>query len=159
MNHIKSLRREKKISQSELADRVGVSLQTVFRWENGLRSPRAEDLEKLAKTLGTSVGYLMGIDEADAPARPIAPNSAQTPHSEKAPAPPEPPPPSYAYWGGVVDQARNVAERGNPEELSMVASLLEAASGLLADAKRRTFDLEQDGRYGKPRNVGESKTA
>ena len=33
---IADLRRQKKVTQQELADRVGVSYQTVRRWETGV---------------------------------------------------------------------------------------------------------------------------
>lgn len=84
MNRIKDARREKKLTQGELAHLVGVSMQTIFRWENGQRSPRAEDLARLAAALNTTVAYLSG--ETDDPAR-SAPAEQPLPESNVRPIP------------------------------------------------------------------------
>ena len=62
MENIKVIRRKKNMTQNELARLVGVSPQTVFRWEQGQRSPRAEELQRLAEVLGTPVAYLMDLE-------------------------------------------------------------------------------------------------
>ena len=49
-----------------------MSLQTIFRWENGQRSPRAEDLTKLANALGVSPAKLLS-GETDTPERAAPP--------------------------------------------------------------------------------------
>ena len=63
---IRILRKNRDMSQGELAKAVGVSLDTVSRWEKGKRSPRYEDIVSLALAFGVSVSALMG--EADAAA-------------------------------------------------------------------------------------------
>ena len=55
---IMALRKEKNISQSELAKRLNVSRQAVSKWEQGLSSPDTERLIRLAEILGTEVEYL-----------------------------------------------------------------------------------------------------
>ena len=60
---IKKLRKQNGLNQAELAEHIGVSPMTERRWEWGQRSPRAEELAKLAAALHTTVGYLMGIEE------------------------------------------------------------------------------------------------
>ena len=62
LENIKVIRRKKNMTQNELARLVGVSPQTVFRWEQGQRSPRAEELQRLAEVLGTPVAYLMDLE-------------------------------------------------------------------------------------------------
>ncbi len=64
-SRIKGLRRKKGINQIELAELIGVSRQTITRWETGLRNPDSESLAKIAKVLQTTVSYLMG--EAEQP--------------------------------------------------------------------------------------------
>ena len=49
---IKKRRLELKISQMELAKKCGVSIQTVWKWENGCSAPRRENLERLRVVLG-----------------------------------------------------------------------------------------------------------
>ena len=60
---IRQQRRIKGFSQSELSRRVGVSLKTVQRWESGERSPRVEEIQKVAEELDTPVAYLSGETE------------------------------------------------------------------------------------------------
>ncbi|QVL35725.1 helix-turn-helix domain-containing protein [Aminirod propionatiphilus] len=58
-----ALRKKNKLSQQELAIKVGVSLHSVFRWEKGLRTPDAEKLALVADILGVSIEYL--LDKTD----------------------------------------------------------------------------------------------
>lgn len=59
---IKKLRKEKKMSVEYLANKVGVSKSTQSRYENGLRGFPINDVGKYAEALGTSIEYLLGID-------------------------------------------------------------------------------------------------
>ena len=63
-----ALRKKNKLSQQELAVKVGVSLHSVFRWEKGLRTPNAEKLALVADILGVSIEYL--LDKTDPPQEP-----------------------------------------------------------------------------------------
>lgn len=61
---VRQLRRDKKLTQEQLADKIGVHLNTINRWEN-LTEP-IDDLKKLVKLsneLGTTVAYLRGEEE------------------------------------------------------------------------------------------------
>lgn len=58
---LKQFRKEKGLSQQELADMLCVVRQTVSKWEKGLSLPDAEMLIKLADALGISVNELLGI--------------------------------------------------------------------------------------------------
>lgn len=49
---IKELRTEKGLSQQELANKCGMSKNSIYNYENGKRSPRSEDLYKIAEALG-----------------------------------------------------------------------------------------------------------
>lgn len=60
---IRFLRKKRGMTQGDLAQATGCSLDSISRWERGERSPVADDLRKLAATLGTSVGFLMGEEE------------------------------------------------------------------------------------------------
>lgn len=56
-----SVRREEVgLSQAELATRVGVSQQTVSRWESGVAIPQSERVVSLAKVLGLEEERLLG---------------------------------------------------------------------------------------------------
>ena len=56
---IKNLRERKGITQSELADKIGVSVKTISKWETAKGLPDISLIEPLAKTLGISVIELM----------------------------------------------------------------------------------------------------
>ena len=54
---IVALRKEKDISQGDLAKRLNVSRQAVSKWEQGLSSPDTVKLIQLAQILETEVEY------------------------------------------------------------------------------------------------------
>jgi transcriptional regulator with XRE-family HTH domain len=56
---IKTLRKDKHLSQKELAAPLGVRYQLLNKYESGLNTPPAEMLVKLADALGTSIDYLL----------------------------------------------------------------------------------------------------
>jgi transcriptional regulator with XRE-family HTH domain len=60
---IAGLRERKKISQGELAERVGITQPTLSRIERGQGQPDAFTLTKIADVLGVSVGELMAYVE------------------------------------------------------------------------------------------------
>ncbi|NQN68685.1 helix-turn-helix domain-containing protein [Streptococcus suis] len=60
--NIKTLRKEKRLTQEELAKIIGVTKLTILRWENGDRVPKADKAQLLADYFGVSVEYLLGFD-------------------------------------------------------------------------------------------------
>ena len=56
---IKRLREEKKLTQSQLAERLGVSDKAVSKWETGKGYPDITLIEPLSQTLGVSVMELL----------------------------------------------------------------------------------------------------
>lgn len=61
---IKNLRKQRGMSLGQLADSIGTSRQTVFRYENGtITNIPTEKLEGLANALGVSPSQLMGWNE------------------------------------------------------------------------------------------------
>lgn len=63
MNRLKELRKEKKLTQEDLAGKIGVSKITILRWENGERQIKPEKAEQLAKYFRVNVGYLLGYEK------------------------------------------------------------------------------------------------
>ena len=63
MNRLKELRKEKKLTQEELASEIGVSKITILRWENGERQIKPDKAQALADYFGVSVGYLLGYSD------------------------------------------------------------------------------------------------
>jgi len=60
---IKRMRKEKEITQEDFAEVLGVSCQSVSRWENGLCYPDIELVPTIASFFGVSTDKLMGVDE------------------------------------------------------------------------------------------------
>lgn len=57
---IETLRKSKKISQEDLAEKVGVSRMTVYKWESGTSVPNYANMQALACALETTVSFLAG---------------------------------------------------------------------------------------------------
>lgn len=57
---IAALRREKGLSQEQLADQLYVTRQAVSRWENGETVPNTETLKRLSAVLDVSINTLLG---------------------------------------------------------------------------------------------------
>jgi transcriptional regulator with XRE-family HTH domain len=53
-------RREHGLTQAALASELGVWPLTVWRWENGERTPRPKDAKRISEKLGISLGSLYG---------------------------------------------------------------------------------------------------
>lgn len=87
---IQARRKALGLSQEELAQRMGVSRQSVTKWETGLSAPDLDRLVELADTLGVSLDYLLR-EQAELPeafaVQPEAPSAETTAEErgEKAP--------------------------------------------------------------------------
>ncbi len=62
--NIKRMRKERDITQEEFAQMLGVSCQSVSRWENSLCYPDMEFLPVIADFFGVTVDKLLGCDSA-----------------------------------------------------------------------------------------------
>ena len=61
------LRKRAGFNQTDFADEVGVSVDTVRRWEGGTQEPRLGELKNIAKALGVSIGQLADDTTANLP--------------------------------------------------------------------------------------------
>lgn len=62
MNNLKLLRKQKKLTQQELAEVVNIPKRTIQRLENSESQISIGKAKKLAEYFGVSVGYLLGLD-------------------------------------------------------------------------------------------------
>ena len=62
---LKQLRESKKLSQADAAKRLGVSKNTVYRYENNLQEPTRENLVKLTTVYSTTLDYICGISNKE----------------------------------------------------------------------------------------------
>lgn len=58
-SRIKELRKKEGLTQTELADKVGVHYQAVQHWEKDRNGPKGEQWDKLAAALKSSKNYLL----------------------------------------------------------------------------------------------------
>ena len=58
---LKQARVDAKVSQAELAERIGVYQKDISRWENGERTPSVEAFAKICKALKVSADELLEI--------------------------------------------------------------------------------------------------
>lgn len=58
-NKITMLRKEKNLSQGDLADKIGVSRDAIGKYERGDIMPTADKAKKIAGILGVSLDFLM----------------------------------------------------------------------------------------------------
>ena len=60
---LKRLRKRKKLSQTELAKKIGVTKSTIYRYESNTLSPSLDKAILLAQILDTTLEYLAGLDK------------------------------------------------------------------------------------------------
>ena len=76
---VRQARKSRGLTQAELAERLEISEMTVRRWESGQRSPRMEEIQKLAEVLKVPVSELL----SDSPV-PAVPTLQVIPTQEKS---------------------------------------------------------------------------
>ena len=59
---LRQIREDRGLSRTALAKKLGVSKETVYRYENNIQSPSLDRTKQIAVTLRTSVDYLVGLD-------------------------------------------------------------------------------------------------
>lgn len=104
---INRLRTEKKLSQGELAEALGVSRQSISKWETDSSVPELDKLMKLSRLFGITLDELVTGEAAEKPESPASP------------------PPSAAHSGRMIAGAILLCMG------FLVALLLTLAGGLL----------------------------
>ncbi|HEM6302129.1 TPA: helix-turn-helix transcriptional regulator [Streptococcus suis] len=66
MNRLKELRKEKKLTQQELADIAEVSKRTYIYWENGESQIKPDKAQALADYFEVNLAYLLGFTDSPA---------------------------------------------------------------------------------------------
>ena len=126
-NKLKMLRKNKKLTQSELAKLCGISRNSIVNWETGRSTPKIGDIQRISVIFGISPSELMeGSPKIQEESMPGQSNNN---------------PKGFAYWGGVVDEARRAVERGDKVEISFIEPLLRLAYEMLSSG---TGEQRQD---------------
>lgn len=66
---LKQIRTERKLTQSRIAELLGISIRVYHRWENGDATPHLDTLVKIAAVLTVSADELLGIQDLRAESR------------------------------------------------------------------------------------------
>ena len=70
---IVKLRRQNNLSQEELAEQLGISRQSVSKWENGTSIPDLDKIIRLSNIFGVSTDYLLKDAPEEAAPKAAAP--------------------------------------------------------------------------------------
>lgn len=123
------------LSKKDMAQRLNVDYSTFWRKLNGQRNVDMELLKRIAEILGTSTAYLMGETDNPNPNTLSSMENVINTDSETL---------SFAYWGTVADNARNIAESGNKDAIAYVSQMLSRALAFLnATHKPTTPDIDK----------------
>ena len=57
---LKTLRKQVKLTQAQIAEKLDISQQAYASWERGVKKPTQENLVKIAQILNVTVDYLVG---------------------------------------------------------------------------------------------------
>ena len=61
-NRLKNLRLRKRMTQSDLAERLGVTKSVISAYETGLRMPSYDILIKISRIFRVTTDYLLGLE-------------------------------------------------------------------------------------------------
>lgn len=62
-NRVKQLRKQKELTQEQLAKRLWVTKSIISAYESGAKFPSLDMLIKLAYTFGVTTDYLLGVNK------------------------------------------------------------------------------------------------
>lgn len=62
---LRAERESARLSQQDMADRLGLTKMTISHWENGNRSIKASSLKDYCAVLGITVQYVFNLMEAN----------------------------------------------------------------------------------------------
>ena len=134
-------------TQQILAEKVGITGAFLSEIETEKKRPSYETLSALATVLNCSSGDLLN------------PESEEVRVEKKANGKIGREIPGVAWWGSIVDQARDVANRGDTKEIALIEPLLRAALEALEIAKAQAETDCQPRRSEKPHDDGVVKSA
>lgn len=75
--NLQRLRKEKGLSQEDVAQKLFVSRQSVSKWENGNAEPGVDNLKALAGLYGVTLDELVGHAAPESPAGSVAPEETR----------------------------------------------------------------------------------
>ena len=64
-DRLKKLRKEKNLTQTDIAEMFNISTNAVYSWEVGKSQPSIEIITELAQYFGVTTDYLLGFNQED----------------------------------------------------------------------------------------------
>ena len=101
---IQKIRKQKGLTQAQLADSINKNPNLLSRWERGEVKINAENLEKIAQALDVPISELYEKEDGQ----------KNTPEPELG----------LAYWGEVADNLHKLINSKNEKKISIVKSML-----------------------------------
>ena len=144
---IQKLRKANFLTQEELGKIINTDGNTVSRWERNKLGVGSSYIAKLAKALNTTTDYLLGETEA-----PGENENQKSEHIYKKEVDEKKEAEDFSYWGGVVNNARRVAEHGDAKEITLITPLLKTAYEMLSGVN---VSEEKPGQKLQLNNVGQ----
>lgn len=108
---LQKLRKARSLTQEELAEKVGVSRQSLSKWESDSALPDTANIILLADLFGVTTDYLLREAEAVTPATPV----------KEAPAPEQPAPQPVAPIVQVIPPQQ---KKSTPPTILVIGSVL-----------------------------------
>lgn len=125
---LQAARNRKMWTMEELAEQVGVDVQTIYRWESGLQRPRAYALRKLLAVFGVSAEEL-GLGSVSGQRSP-SPLSGETVLEERTPG-------ALAHQGMPLSAQSASVLRLTPEQAVVLLPLLKEGESMAYDPRKR----------------------
>ena len=127
------LRKERGLSQEELAEKLHVSRQAVSKWERAESSPDTDNLIALGQLYGVTLDELIHGGQAEAAPIPEAPAVVEAAPAAEEPVPQEPidpdnPLPNGSYYEHIAEKKRRAVPY--PVLVTVVYLVLGAVFGL-----------------------------
>ena len=116
-NQVRIARKKSGLTQEELAERIGKNSNLLARWERGEVEMKVDTIMSIAKALNLSISQLLEDDTSSK-------NNI----------------PSMSYWGGVLDNIRQIAKRKDMEEIELIYPLLKSGYEILTNVKNTVID-------------------
>ena len=140
-NNLKKLRKEAGFTQTELAGKVGTTVQSVSKWECGKGMPDISQIVPLSNVLGVSTDELLGVGEnekADEASLDKAMRTELAKYSGNA----------YMYYSESLIKVYRMGREflmKYPSNYSVMLCSAGYLSGYLTGAKLRYFELSEPG--------------
>ena len=135
------------LSKKDMAQRLNLDYSTFWRKLNGQRNVDMELLKRIAEILGTSTAYLIGETDNPNPNTLLSAENVLDAEQETI---------SFAYWGTVADNARNIAKSGDKDAIVYVSQMLKRALAFLNTTYKPTTSAIDKAAINMPLIVGDN---